>query len=269
MIRSCYAGSSWAPSLLGAAPFCCPDSVSGAVESGHDVVAGVPRSGRERAHRAGLGQRHREEQQRALHLRRAVGVVHACSSDAPLEERRTSARYLSVDERMQIADLRRDRLSVRETARRSTWDPATISRELRRNAHPGSGDYRPWAAQRRSASRRARPKPGKLTQNAALRAAVAEGMRRRWSPAQISRRRVATFPDLPKMRVSHETIYQALYVQGRGELRRELARYLRTGRAVRKPHRHPDRRTPRFHSPMLMISDRPPEVNDRAVPGHG
>jgi IS30 family transposase len=79
---------------------------------------------------------------------------------------------------------------------------------------------------------------------------------------------IATYPDLPEMRVSHETIYQALYVQGRGELRRELARCLRTGRAVRKPHRNPDQRTARFHAPMLMISDRPAEIEDRAIPGH-
>jgi IS30 family transposase len=186
----------------------------------------------------------------------------------PQEQRRISARYLSVDERLQIADLRRAEVSVREIARRLERDPATISRELRRNAHPGSGDYRPWAAQRRSASRRARPKQGKLAQNAALRDAVADGLRRRWSPEQISRRLIATYPDLPEMRVSHETIYQALYVQGRGELRRELARCLRTGRAARKPHRNPDQRTPRFQAPMLMISDRPAEIEDRAIPGH-
>jgi IS30 family transposase len=105
----------------------------------------------------------------------------------PPEQRKISARYLSVDERLEIADLRRERLSVREIARRLERDPATISRELRRNGHPGSGEYRPWAAQRRSAARRARPKPGKLARNPALREAVAEGLRRRWSPEQISR----------------------------------------------------------------------------------
>ena len=186
----------------------------------------------------------------------------------PPEERVISARYLSIAERIEIADLHRQQLSVRQIAKQVGRDPATISRELRRNAHPGSGDYRPWAAQRRSATRRARPKPGKIAGNQELRRFIAQGLHRRWSPEQISRRLVTAFPDRPELRVTHETIYQALYVQGRGELRRELAKCLRTGRAVRKPHRQPDQRRPRFQAPMLMISDRPAEAEDRAVPGH-
>jgi IS30 family transposase len=184
------------------------------------------------------------------------------------EERRISARFLSAGERIQIADLARLGLPVRAVARRLGRAPSTISRELQRNAHPGSGDYRPWAAQRRAAARRTRPKPGKLAGNPALRQAVAAGLGRRWSPEQISRRLRQQFPDRPEMHVAHETIYQALYVQGRGELRRELARCLRTGRAARKPQRRADQRRPRFQAPMLMISDRPAEVADRAVPGH-
>ena len=184
------------------------------------------------------------------------------------EERVISARFLSVEERIEIADLARQGLAVRQIAARLGRSPSTISRELRRNAHPGSGDYRPWAAQRRAVRRRARPKPSKISGNPRLRAEIADGLRRKWSPEQISRRLQLKFPEQPEMHVTHEMIYQALYVQGRGELRRELARCLRTGRAVRKPHRRPDQRQQRFQSPMVMISERPPEVEDRSVPGH-
>jgi IS30 family transposase len=185
-----------------------------------------------------------------------------------VEEKVISARFLSVEERLEIADLHRQGLAVREIARRLGRAPSTISRELRRNAHPGSGDYRPWAAQRRAVARRARPKQGKIGGSGELRDFIAKGLRRRWSPEQICRRLRHEFPDRPELHVTHETIYQALYVQGRGELRRELANCLRTGRAVRKPRRRPDQRHPRFQAPMLMISDRPAEVDDRAVPGH-
>jgi len=184
------------------------------------------------------------------------------------EEKVISARFLSVEERIEIADLHRQGHTVRRIAQRLNRVPSTISRELRRNAHPGSGDYRPWAAQRRAARRRSRPKRGKIAQNPRLREAIADGLRRRWSPEQISRRLRLQFPEQPQMRVTHETIYQALYVQGRGELRRELARCLRTGRAVRRPQRRPDQRRQRFQAPMLMISERPAEAEDRAVPGH-
>lgn len=178
------------------------------------------------------------------------------------------ARFLSVSERIDIADLRMQGLSVREIARRLGRSPSTVSRELRRNAHPESGDYRPWAAQRRAACRRARPKVGKIGSSPELREAIAAGLRARWSPEQICRRLRHEFPSRPEMHVSHETIYQALYVQGRGELRRELAKCLRTGRAVRRPQRRSDQRQSRFQAPMLMISERPAEIEDRAVPGH-
>jgi transposase, IS30 family len=186
----------------------------------------------------------------------------------PLEQRVISARFLSVEERIEIADLHREGRSVREIARQLARSPSTISRELRRNAHPGSGDYRPWAAQRRAARRRARPKQTRIGTNSELRDFIAKGLRRRWSPEQICRRLRREFPDRPEMHVVHETIYQALYVQGRGELRRDLAKCLRTGRAVRRPQRKPDERRPRFNAPMLMISERPAEIEDRAVPGH-
>ena len=180
-----------------------------------------------------------------------------------------SARYLREDERIQIADLRRAGASVRAIARETGRAPSTISRELRRNAHPGSGDYRPHAAQRRAEARRPRPKQSKLAAHPQLRQVVQDCLTKlRWSPEQISAHLAGQHPDDPGMNVSHETIYQALYLQGRGELRREIAKCLRTGRAVRKPRRQPGKRQPRFIDPMLMISERPAEVEDRAVPGH-
>nr|WP_184539382.1 IS30 family transposase [Micromonospora polyrhachis] len=175
---------------------------------------------------------------------------------------------MSVDDRILIADLRREGRSLRSIAAEVGRDPSTISRELRRNAHPGTGDYRPHAAQARAEQRRPRPKTGKLAANPRLRQAVQDGLDRKWSPEQIVQRLRRDFPDQPGMHVTHETIYQALYVQGRGELRRELTRALRTGRAVRRPRRQPGQRQPRFTAPMVMISDRPAEADDRAVPGH-
>ncbi|WP_435830539.1 IS30 family transposase [Micromonospora echinospora] len=179
-----------------------------------------------------------------------------------------SARFLSVDERILIADLWREGRSVRSIAVEVGRDPSTVSRELRRNAHPETGDYRPHTAQARADARRPRPKTGKLATSPRLRQAVQDGLDRRWSPEQIVRRLRRDFPDQPGMHVTHETIYQALYVQGRGELRRELTRALRTGRAARRPRRPAGTRPSRFAAPMVMISDRPAEVDDRAVPGH-
>ena len=99
-------------------------------------------------------------------------------------------------------------------------------------------------------------------------ARVQAGLRKRWSPQQISRVLRREFADQPEMQVSHETIYQELYVQGRGELRRELTRCLRTGRALRRPRRMPDQRGRRGIPEEIMISERPAEADDRAVPGH-
>jgi len=179
----------------------------------------------------------------------------------------SSARFLSEDERLLIADLRGQRVSVRQIAARVGRAPSTISRELARNGDL-SGRYHPWAAGKAAAARRARPKQRKLDGNPELHAAVQDGLNQKWSPKQISNRLRATFPDRPELRVSTETIYQALYVQGRGQLRRELAGALRTGRARRRPQRDPQRRRSRFVDPMVMISERPAEADDRAVPGH-
>jgi IS30 family transposase len=182
--------------------------------------------------------------------------------------REISPRFLSQDERTIIADRFFAGHSMRAIAAELGRSPSTISREIRRNRLAGTGVYYPFDAHRRATSRRARPKTGKLTLLPELRAFVQERLERRWSPEQISRTLPIVFPDRPEMRVSHETIYQALYVQGRGELRRELTRALRTGRAHRRPRRHAEQRSRRFAHPMVMISERPAEAEDRAVPGH-
>ncbi|MDQ1009610.1 IS30 family transposase [Streptomyces sp. V4I23] len=179
-----------------------------------------------------------------------------------------TSRYLREDERVYIADRLREKATVRAIAGELGRSPSTISREVRRNRHPTNGQYRPFAAQARADARRPRPKPGKIKQSPELRAFVQDRLDLRWSPEQICQALRAQFPDRPEMHVVHETVYQALYVQGRGELRRELAKALRTGRVRRKPRRQAQQRQPRFRDPMVMISDRPAEAEDRAVPGH-
>ena len=178
-------------------------------------------------------------------------------------------RYLSVAEREEIAVLR-GRVSVREIARQLGRAPSTVSRELRRNA-PGRKVhlYRANVAQSTADRRARRPKPGKLAAHAPLREYVQAKLAgdEHWSPEQIACRLPVDFPDDEQMRICHETIYQALYVQGRGELRRELARCLRTGRTLRRPRRRVDERRERIKDKVL-ISERPAEVTDRAVPGH-
>lgn len=141
---------------------------------------------------------------------------------------------------------------------------STVSREV--GANGGRAGYRATAAHQRACRNARRPKPTKLGSCPRLAAQVIEWLEQSWSPEQIGRRLQAEFPADPMMRVSHETIYQSLYVQGRGELRRELARCLRTGRAHRRPRSRVETRG--RITDMVMISDRPAEVDDRAVPGH-
>ena len=216
-------------------------------------------------------------------------------SQAPL-----SGRYLLLAEREEIAILRAGGHGVREIARRLGRSPSTISRELRRNA-PARGGYRATVAQLHAERRARRPKTAKLVANEKLRDYVQErlaGQVRRpdgaavpgpavkawkgrnrprredrrwavaWSPEQISNRLRLDFPDDESMRISHEAIYQSLYVQGRGALRRELTACLRTGRALRVPRARARRRGKGFVSEEVMISRRPAEAADRAVPGH-
>jgi transposase, IS30 family len=193
-----------------------------------------------------------------------------CGGVTPSLVMPTSGTRLSLAERHRIAALRTARFGVRAIAAELGRSPATISRELRRNAN-AAGAYLPAAAQAR-ADRRARDRgraasPARLATNLRLRHAVQDRLLSNHSPEQIARRLRTDFPDQPEMWVSHETIYQSLYVQGRGGLKRELAACLRTGRALRKPRRRTDQRKERFAG-MVMISERPAEVEDRAVPGH-
>jgi IS30 family transposase len=176
-------------------------------------------------------------------------------------------RFLSLSEREQIADLRREGQSIRAIGRALGRPPSTIKRELDRNS-AASGAYHPHAAHRHAAARRPRPKSSKLAEPGPLRTYVAERLQDRWSPEQISHTLPQAFPDDEDMRVSTETIYQAIYVQARGGLKRELVGALRSGRTRRKPHRASAQRTHRFADPMVMISERPAAVEDRAVPGH-
>jgi IS30 family transposase len=192
-------------------------------------------------------------------FRQAGGV----KSNGP---RRAGGRYLSVAEREEIAVGLAAGESLRSVAGRLGRAPSTVSREVRRNSR-GRGYYRALAAQGQAQRRAARPKTAKLAGNAELRGWVQGKLERNWSPEQVSVMLAAEFPDRPEMRVSHETIYQAVYVQGRGALRRDLAARLRTGRALRKPRRKEGERRGKIPG-MVMISERPAEAADRAVPGH-
>ena len=177
-----------------------------------------------------------------------------------------SGRYLSPEEREEIAVGLAAGQSLRAIAARLGRAPSTVSREVRRNSR-GARHYRALAAQGQAQWRAARPKTAKLAGNAVLREWVQDKLERRWSPEQISVMLNTEFPDRIEMRVSHETIYQSIYVQGRGALRRELAACLRTGRALRRPRRKEGERRGKIPG-MVMISERPAEAGDRAVPGH-
>jgi IS30 family transposase len=213
-----------------------------------------------------------------------------------------SGRYLSFAEREEIALLHAQQVGVREVARRVGRAPSTISRELRRNASTRSNEvgYRATTAQWHAERRARRPKVGKLAADDRLRDYVGDrlagtisrpdgglvagpevrfigrrhGRRadrrwaRSWSPEQISNRLRGEFPDDESMRISHEAIYQALYIQGRGALKRELVACLRTGRALRVPRARTRGRGKKFVTPDILISERPAEAEDRAVPGH-
>ncbi len=182
-------------------------------------------------------------------------------------EKLIDPRFLSVQEREMIRDLKASGSSMRAIASALGRSASAISRELGRNADALLG-YLPHGAQRKAAARRARPKTAKLAGESDLRDYVKAKLLIRWSPEQISHTLVKKFPDQPEMRVSPETIYQALYVQARGGLKREIQAALRTGRTRRKHHQSGEQRTSRFVDPMVMISERPPEIEDRAVPGH-
>jgi transposase, IS30 family len=177
-----------------------------------------------------------------------------------------SGRRLCFAEREEIACQRAAGAGVRQIARQLGRDPATISRELRRVVSTRRA-YRASTAQADADDKAKRPKPAKLATNLMLRREVQARLERNHSPEQIARRLREEFPDRPELHVSHETIYQSIYVQGRGGLRRELARHLRTGRTLRRPRRGDGERRGRIPG-MVNISERPAEIADRAVPGH-
>ena len=176
-------------------------------------------------------------------------------------------RYVSFAEREEIALGRAAGESMRGIAARLGRSPSTISRELARNANPG-GRYRASLAHVLAYERASRPKPAKLVTNQVLRQRVQADLTKRYSPEEIVGRLHKDFPDQPEMWVSTETIYQSLYVQSRGALRRELTKCLRTGRAMRIPNRQGTHRKNRVLPDMINISERPAEADDRAVPGH-
>jgi IS30 family transposase len=184
----------------------------------------------------------------------------------PRRGRNLQGRYLSFAEREEIALGRAAGKSMRDIAKELGRSPSTISRELRRNREHG-GRYRARIAHALAYDRASRPKPAKLATNLVLRGMVEKDLEKRYSPEQIAGRLRMEFPDDPEMWVSTETIYQSLYVQSRGALRRELTKCLRTGRALRHPGRQPGQRKNRIPD-MVNISERPAEAADRAVPGH-
>jgi IS30 family transposase len=219
----------------------------------------------------------------------------------PLTLAPLSGRYLSFTEREEIAVLLARGCGVREIARQLGRAPSTICRELQRNSATRTGrpEYRASTAQTHADRRARRPKPAKLAVNPELRSYVQDrlagavprpdgtaagpevGWRGRrqgprkdrrwgtsWSPEQIAGRLGVDFPDDKSMRISHEAIYRSLYVQGRGALRRELTACLRTGRALRVPRNRTSKGNRSFVTDELLISERPAEVEDRAVPGH-
>jgi IS30 family transposase len=220
----------------------------------------------------------------------------------PLSLSEPTGRYLSFNEREELALLKVQGLGVRAIARELNRDPGTISRELRRNAatRGGKPEYRASVAQWKAQTTARRPKEAKLVTNPRLKeyvqqrlsgrlqrpdGTVAPGPQTRWkgrnkprredrcwatawSPEQIARRLVVDFPDDEDMRISHEAIYQALYIEGRGALKRELVACLRTGRALRVPRERSRNKAQGHVTADVVISERPAEAADRAVPGH-
>jgi IS30 family transposase len=176
-----------------------------------------------------------------------------------------SGRYLSLAEREEIAVGLARGDSYRVIGARIGRPASTVSREVSRNGP--AGRYRAVRAQALAELRGRRPKTAKLAGNDELRCWVQGKLESKWSPEEISARLRREFPGRPEMRVSHETIYQSIYVQGRGALRRELAASLRTGRALRRPRRKAGERRGKIPG-MVNISERPAEAADRAVPGH-
>jgi len=247
-----------------------------------------------------------EEAALAVGVSQPVGArwFHNAGGMPPFDLKfKPSGRYLSFAEREEIALLRAQGKGVREIARTIGRDPATVSRELRRNAavRYGSSGYRASVAQWKADIAAKRPKAAKLVTNPRLHTYVLQRLSGQisrpdgtliggpqppkftgrnkphrkdrpwslaWSPEQIANRLKVDFPEDDSMRISHEAIYQSLYIQGRGALKRELVWCLRTGRALRAPRERSRRRTWAHVTSETLISQRPAEAEDRAVPGH-
>ena len=182
-------------------------------------------------------------------------------------EQPIDGRYLCIADREMIRDMLREGASLRTIGAAVGKNASTISREIKRNSDPVEG-YMPYGAHRSAVARRPRPKTPRIQAIPRLKAYIQDALRQRWSPEQISHKLVQDFPDDQDMRVCHETIYQALYFQARGGLKREVQHALRSGRTRRKTHKTGQERTPRFRDGMINISERPAEIEDRAVPGH-
>ncbi|WP_240811855.1 IS30 family transposase [Bifidobacterium ramosum] len=200
--------------------------------------------------------------------RRALPSVVIRYAPVMDESKTISPRFLSLTDRIGIADWVRLGWSIRGIARRLGRSASTISREITRNTNPDTGWYEPYRAHRLSRKRLARPKRAKVIVDHSLFVYIREGLGRHWSPEQIARRLRFDFPDNGDMHVCTETIYQAIYVQAKGELKKDVAKALRSGRTKRRSHAKGSERVSRFREPMVMISERPAEAEDRAVPGH-
>lgn len=200
-------------------------------------------------------------------VRRKDGTVKVVPALDPLAVRVISPRFLSEEERVQIADLASRGFGPTAIGRTLGRAPSTISRELRRNLH-ASGQYRPFHAHATAAVRRRRTKPLKLSTDPVLRSYVAARLRERWSPQQISRALRRSHPDDPSRRVATETIYQAVYRPGSGFLRKEAPSPLRTGRDHRRGQTRQLRARRRFAQPMLSVHERGFEPTDRTQAGH-
>lgn len=247
-----------------------------------------------------------EEAAGVVGVAQAVGArwFHNAGGMPPFDlKQQPSGRYLSFAEREEIALLKAQGKGVREIARAIGRDPGTVSRELRRNAavRYGSSGYRASVAQWKADMAARRPKVAKLAADPRLRDYVQQRLSGQisrpdgtvvtgpappkftgrnkphrkdrpwslaWSPEQIANRIKLDFPDDESMRISHEAIYQSLYIEGRGALKRELVWCLRTGRALRAPRERSRRKIWAHVTPETLISQRPAEVEDRAVPGH-
>ena len=183
-------------------------------------------------------------------------------------EKNINECFLSLDERITIANMLLAGSSCRKVAITLGRSPSTISREIKANTDPATGRYYPHHAQELSNSRLTRPRVRKILSNPELGEVVQEKLDLHWSPEEISHWLYIKYPDNKDMNACPETIYQSINVQAEGSLKRDVISQLRSGWVYRRSHRQEARRRPRFREPMINISERPPEVEDRAIPGH-